>query len=185
MPQYKLLFAILLLTSPSDTDQISQPQRLFCALSGSLQEVAIAWEIMDSRERSHVLARDQDLKFDLHMLQNRIEELQFAPYVQESQRFPDKEIVNGMISFNRMYHQDMLTRLSFDQLHSEHVRHAVQENQKLFQIWDTVRDIKCPYFYITVRRRALNRLRQQIGDRAFYSGELPPPVPMERLPWYR
>jgi hypothetical protein len=44
-----------------------------------------------------------------------------------------------------------------------------------------VRDARCDYYYVTVRRLALKRLRELVGDEAYYAGNLPPCVPIWRL----
>ena len=42
----------------------------------------------------------------------------------------------------------------------------------LYQIWDLVRESNCDYYYITVRRQALKKLRDTIGAPAYTSGVL-------------
>ena len=61
------------------------------------------------------------------------------------------------------------------------VRAILQETDQLYQIWDTVRDARCEYYYVTVRRQALKRLREALGDEAYFSGRLPPHVPLWRF----
>jgi hypothetical protein len=57
----------------------------------------------------------------------------------------------------------------------------MQEADRLYQVWDTVRDARCDYYYVTVRRQALKRLRDMLGSDAYYSGVLPPHVPLWRF----
>ena len=45
----------------------------------------------------------------------------------------------------------------------------------------TVRDARSEYYYVTVRRQALVLLRHLAGNHAFYSGQLPPHVPIWRF----
>ena len=117
------------------------------------------------------------------MLQ-RFQELgRLAPRLAEAARFPDRDMINSMLAFNRQYQQDLSTRLTLDLIHAEEVRTALLETEQLYRIWDTVRDVRCGYYYITVRRRALRDLRDTLGMNAFYGGQLPPSVPMWRLPW--
>ena len=44
-----------------------------------------------------------------------------------------------------------------------------------------MRDARCEYYYITVRRQALKRLRTMIGAEAYDAAELPPYVPLWRF----
>ena len=43
------------------------------------------------------------------------------------------------------------------------------------------RHAACEYYYVTVRRQALKKLKEMIGDQAYYSGSLPPHVPVWRF----
>ena len=61
------------------------------------------------------------------------------------------------------------------------LRTALQETDHLYYIWDTVRDARCEYYYVTVRRQALKRLRDLLGEEAYYTTKLPPFVPLWRF----
>ena len=50
------------------------------------------------------------------------------------------------------------------------------------RVWDKVRDVHCEYHYVTYRRQALQELRELVGPRAYYTGQLPPHVPLWRIP---
>ncbi len=63
----------------------------------------------------------------------------------------------------------------------EWLRATIQETDRLYQVWDKVRDARCDYYYVTVRRTALKDLRALIGDQAYYAGDLPPCVPLWRF----
>ena len=69
-----------------------------------------------------------------------------------------------------------------DLVHGDELRIALNETDHLYQVWDSVRDARCNYYYVTVRRQALKTLREMIGTEAFYRGELPPHVPVWRFP---
>jgi hypothetical protein len=58
------------------------------------------------------------------------------------------------------------------------VQSVLLETDRLYQVWDAVRDARCDYYYVNVRRQALERLRELVGDEAYYSGDLPPCVPL-------
>ena len=53
------------------------------------------------------------------------------------------------------------------------------------QVWNTLRDARCSFYYVAVRRQALKQLRELVGEPAFYRAELPPPLPTWRLPRVR
>ena len=61
------------------------------------------------------------------------------------------------------------------------VRLALKETDCLYQVWDSVRDARCEYYYITVRRQALKKLHPLLGPDAYAGGEWPPHVPLWRF----
>jgi hypothetical protein len=44
-----------------------------------------------------------------------------------------------------------------------------------------VRDARCEYYYVTVRRQALKRLKDMLGEDDYYAAKLPPHVPIWRF----
>src|SRR5439155_11277213 len=105
---------------------------------------------------------------DLNMLRRRYKELADAPRLADSYRFPERAAVNELVRFNRAY------RKNLDQRH-------LLETDRLYQVWDAVRDARCEFYYVTVRRHALKKLKDQIGDEAWDTATLPPGVPTWRF----
>jgi hypothetical protein len=154
---------------------------MYQRLRPMIQTLAVQLEILDPREVRYILARAEDFASDLNLLRRRYRELADAPPVSDSFRFPDREAINEMLSFNRAYRQYIDIRQAVELSHWWEHQATLQETEQLYQIWDTVRDSRCEYYYVTVRRQALKRLREQLGEQAYYSGELPPYVPLWRF----
>jgi hypothetical protein len=174
------LLAAALLTAPADRDLALSPE-LFATVGPAAQQLALKWEILDPREVRYVLARPEDFTADLKLLQRRYHELANAPPVADCLRFPDRATVSDLLAFNRAYRQQMDARQAIELVHWWEYREAVQEADKLYQVWDNVRDARCDYYYVTVRRHALQKLRESIGPEAYYAGRLPPHVPVWRF----
>jgi hypothetical protein len=51
----------------------------------------------------------------------------------------------------------------------------------VYRVWDHLRDARCEYYYVTVRRAALEKLRADLGDADFVAGVMPEPV---LLSWF-
>jgi hypothetical protein len=149
-------------------------------LRPSVLALAMDAEVLDPREKGFVMG--QDVLGDLAMLQGRYVEFYKAPLLSEGTRFPDRKLINEFLALNRSYRNQLTQRLAIDLVYSEEIRTAIQETDQLYQIWDTVRDARCDYYYVTVRRQALSLLRDLIGAEAFYTGELPPHVPVWHFP---
>jgi hypothetical protein len=174
------LLAVALLTAPVDSPEATVPEN-FATLSPAVQNLAIQWEILDPREVRYVLTRSEDFASDLKLLRRRYHELLGAPPLSDGFRFPERSAISDMLAFNRAYRQNLDNRLSVEMVRVWELQEAVQEADRLYQVWDLVRDARCDYYYVTVRRQALKRLRDLVGQEAYYSGNLPPYVPLWRF----
>ena len=143
--------------------------------------LALEWELMDAREVRYLLARPEDFEADLSVLRRRYAELADAPPSSDCLRFPDRATINELLAFNRAYRQHLDVRQPSEPARWWQLRAVLQETDQLYQVWDTIRDARCEYYYVTVRRQALKRLREQLGDAAYYGGPLPPHVPAWRF----
>jgi hypothetical protein len=175
------VLAIALLTAPPWPPDARDVQNLFETMKGPLQALAVKWEILDPRESRYILARQDDFVADVNLLRRRYHELANAPAVADSRRFPERALVNDLLAFNRAYRQHIDIRQPLELIHWWELRTALQETDHLYQVWDSVRDARCDYYYVTVRRQALKRLRDLIGEEAYYSSTLPPCVPLWRF----
>jgi hypothetical protein len=182
MGSFKVLIAAAVLSSPWEVPAGDDAARVHAALAPSLRAVALGWEVLDRRETDDLLAHPENFAADLQELQKRFGELQNAPPVAEAGRFPARDLVNDLLAFNRAYMQDLNARLEVDTIHGDELRAAMLETEHLYKIWDCVRDVRTEYCFVNARRRALQQLRELVGDRAFYTGQLPPHVPMWRFP---
>jgi hypothetical protein len=181
MVAFKVLAAAALLTSSWEPSQ-EQSARLHAESASALRTLVLRWEIMDRREKDDLLANPQNFAADLKLLRERFAELHDAPAVAEATRFPCKDVVSDLLAGNRAYRQELATRLEVDTIHCEELRAALLETDQLYQVWDAIRDARSEYCFVFVRRQALKRVREMIGDQAFFTGELPPYVPIWRLP---
>lgn len=174
------VLAAALLTAPPEADLAVNPN-LFSTAAPALQGLALKWELLDPREARYVLARPEDFAADLKMLQRRYQDLAKAPPLHDCTRFPERETVTELLAFNRAYRQQMATRQTVEPVHWWEFQEAVNEADQLYQIWDAVRDARCGYYYVTVRRQALKKLLDMLGSEAYYEGRLPPYVPLWRF----
>jgi hypothetical protein len=176
-----MALAAALLTTPPDVPDPPPDADEWPAVQEAVQTLAVQWEILDPREVRYVMARVEDGENDLALLRRRYQELKDAPKLCDAQRFPDRGTVNELLAFNRAYRRHLDSRQALEQDRSQCLRTALKETDNLYQVWDSVRDARCEYYYITVRRQALKRLRQMIGDESYDTAELPPYVPLWRF----
>lgn len=175
-----LLAVVLMTTSPESPDGLGSPE-LYQYLAPALQHVAVQWELLDPREVRYVLARPEEFTADLQLLRRRHSELADAPSLSDCLRFPDRALINEQLAFNRAYRRHIDNRQPVELSRWWELRGVLQEIDQLYQVWDTVRDARCEYYYVTVRRQALKRLRDMVGYDDYYAGRLPPYVPVWRF----
>jgi hypothetical protein len=176
-----LILAAILLTTPPGIPEPTPPEDRWPALRDAVHQVAVEWEILDQRETRYVLARAEDFSTDLNMLRRRYQELADAPPAADGFRFPDRNVVNEMVRFNRAFRKHLDQRQQLEADRTDALRAVMWETDRLYSVWDAVRDARCEFYYVTVRRAALKKLRDLIGEEAYLAGRLPPNVPTWRF----
>jgi len=176
-----LVLAAILITTPPGTPESCPPAERWENLRDAIHQTAVEWEILDPRETRYVLSRPEDFCGDLNMLRRRYQELKDAPSAADSVRFPDRNAVNELVRFNRAFRKNLDQRQQFEVDRADALRSVIWETDRLYSIWDSVRDARCEFYYVTVRRHALKKLKEQIGDDAYMHATLPPNVPTWRF----
>jgi hypothetical protein len=175
------VLAMTLLTAPVDEPIPPNLEAPLVTVRPTMQAVALHWEILDRRELRYVFTRSEDFTDDLKLLRKRHADLADAPPLHDCMRFPDRTLINELLAFNRAYRQHLDSQQALEVTYWWEYHEMLQEADRLYQVWDTVRDARCDYYYVTVRRQALKKLRDNVGDQAYFSGRLPPHVPIWRF----
>jgi hypothetical protein len=181
MTPYDLILAAALLSVPPGTPEEPPTPDRWPAVQEAIHKTAIRLEILDERETRYVLARVEDFEADLDLLRRRNQELHDAPPLADAARFPGRDAVNQLIQFNRTYRTFLEGRQTWEADRAEVIGVALAETDRLYRVWDAVRDARCEFYYVTVRRQALKRLRDGLGDTAYETADLPPHVPAWRF----
>jgi hypothetical protein len=176
-----LILAAALLSAPVDTPEQIPSEANWPSLRDAIHKIAIEWEIMDERESRYVLASRDDFEADLNLLRKRYVELANAPKLADCRRFPDRDTISEFIKFNRAYRKHLEECAMWELDRADLYHNAIQETDRFYHQWDAVRDAQCEFYYVTVRRAALKKLRESIGDEAFTTGKMPPYVPNWRF----
>src|SRR5215472_6522695 len=132
---YECVMAVALLTAPPGALDGADPPPDYASLRPALQQLAVHWEILDPREVRYVLARAEDFQADLKLLRRRYHNLGDAPRLCECSRFPDRAVVNDLLTFNRSYRQFLSVRQPVDLIHGDELRVALNETDRLYQVW--------------------------------------------------
>lgn len=172
-----LILAAALLTAPAGTPEPAPAADRWPGLRAALVQTALDWELLDERETRYVLARAEDFEADLNLIRRRHAELAGAPRLSEAARFPDKDTVNECVRSNRAYRKHLDVRLAWEADRAAGLRLAACETDRLYRVWDGVRDARCEFYYVTVRRAALKKVKEMIGEESYAAGELPSYLP--------
>lgn len=181
MTNYDLLLAAALLCAPPETPEHPPTADRWPAIQEALHTTAIRLEIMDERETRYVLANILDFEMDLNLLRRRHQDLKDSPPLMEAERLPPRELVNELITFNRAYRGHLAERQAWEPDRADLIKTALGETDRLYQVWDAVRDARCEFYYVSVRRCALKRLVDMLGEDAYRTVDLPPHVPVWRF----
>jgi len=176
-----LMLAAVLLTTPAGVPEPTPAVEQWNNVRDAVHKVAVDWEILDQRETRYIMSRPDDYSADLNLLRRRYQELKDAPRVADSFRFPDRTAVNDLVRFNRAFRKHLDQRHELETDRSEELRLVMRETDRLYQVWDAVRDARCEFYYVTVRRQALKKLKDMLGDESYTAGTLPPNVPTWRF----
>ncbi len=162
-------FLLLLCDSvaPGSVDEAAWRRRLV--------DGAIAAEVLDAREAG-LIFRMEASGSDFDLIKERYQQLADAPPVSDALRFPCRTVVLEYLDLNRKY-RNYLERLQW----TESVGAALEETERLHKLWELVWFASTDTSYVCTRREALQALRQQLGDEAYYAGRLPTPVPLHRF----
>src|SRR5580704_18107741 len=109
-----MILAVMLLSAPVGTPEHSPPPDRWPHVQAAIHQIAIDWEILDSRETRYVLAKPEDFQEDMDFLRKRRIDLEDAPKVLESDRLPTRQALNDCIRFNRAYRKHLETRLVWE-----------------------------------------------------------------------
>jgi hypothetical protein len=173
--------AVVLLTVPAWGAEPDINLDFVPGLRPAMQRLALKWEILDEQESGYVLARPETFAHDLQLLRRRYRELADAPPVSDCERFPDRATVGDLLAFNRAYRECLTSRQAVEPARRWELREALQETDRLYEVWDAIGDARRDSWYVTFRRQALKRLRDLLGPEAYYTGNLPPHVPIWRF----
>lgn len=146
------------------------------------QLVFFSNELLDRREIRYMFSNPKNFIGDWEIIQRRIKDLKDAPYLSDAVVFPERSVVNELLMFNRAYRQHIENCLAV--WHTNDFQVIKDEIEQLYVIWDAVRDAKCEYYYVHIRRQALLKLKTELDkiDPTWYDrGIMPPHVPHWRF----
>ncbi len=168
-----LLAAVLLLTAQPGQYEPLPTEEAFPAIRDGVHQIAVQWEILDTRETSYIFHSLSSFQSDLDLLRRRRLDFAGCPPVSECGKFPDRYVCNRIIEGNRLERCELLQRRDLERDRQELFESRIVELDSEYRILDACRDAWADMYYITVRRHALRRLRDTLGEENYQMGLLP------------
>lgn len=177
----ELAVAFMLLTAPPGFNEPPPDAARWPAVQAAVQQLAIDWELLDPRETRYILAKPEEFGLDVNLLRRRHAEFLTAPRLRDAERLPDRHYAGDLIQFNRAFRKTLDQRRVLETDRTDDWLDVIRETDKLHAVWDAVRDARCDFYYVTVRRGALRKLKEMLGEDAWEAGDLPPGIPTWRF----
>lgn len=171
-----IIKALLLLAmiSPESKDAHMEALKSFPKAHQVATELFVNLELLDEREKRYVFNKHEELECDTTMMVSRYNSLKNAPKLQDHIRFNiSRNTINDLVRFNRSFNKYCESQIPFNLDRAGQYQAAMKECNQLYEVWDVLRDSKCEFYYIHIRRTALNRYKQLMGEEAYNNGELP------------
>ena len=118
-----------------------------------------------------------DFGSELRWCQRWAVSLKNAPPLADHHWLPSQEIIKTAIAFNEQ-HRAWLEMRAAARPWCVGTEHALEQTRRLGLAWTSARDAINEGGQWNERRVSLARLRELIGERAYYAGEMPPWVPV-------
>lgn len=107
-----------------------------------------------------------------------------APPLSDAERFPPRRVAAAALEFNRAYRDYLECQQAFEVRSWWDWQDALNETDYVYQCWSALAAVQGAEGEDGASRRAaLERLRELLGEEAYYQGAMPPCVPVWRF-WY-
>lgn len=175
------VWAIAVLMGSPDFDEPFPAEPDLGAAQAALKEVAVEIEILDEREKTYFFLgpKEEDWHNDVRLLRNRYKELKDCPRLASADNFIwGRTEISELTNFNRQYYKVLEKQSLNNPDRYDLFKLALKDTNMLYQTWDALRDSKCHFYYTVVKRQALKRLKDTIGEEDFLAGRMPDHVPV-------
>lgn len=136
-----------------------------------VRALVLDWELVDDRELRYMLVRPEDYQHDIDVIRGRWRVLRDVPRLDTVWRLPERGAVQDGLTLNRAFKRYLEAKLVMYPDGLDDIQEAIRETEALYTIWDSMRDARSEFMYVSTRRVALSRVPEII----------PPCVPIWRF----
>ena len=149
-------FLYLLLLVPGMPDSIARP-------------LALRFELLDERELRY--------KLDADLIRHRAWNLMGAPLVADAGKLPPRMALTENLAFLRGNLEFVNDCIVGWPEHAEYYKAWRREILALLSFWSTALDSQIDFYYVTVRRERLKKIRDEVGLQDWLFNNWPPMIP--------
>lgn len=167
---------------------VQPPNEVIRFVRFPIRQICIASQVASKDEfdtfHSYVfLTYDTTMSSDLDVLRRRVESCRHLPRLEELRLFvntPQPE-ARALVDFSEAHiaYLEMFIRLHPG--NSSAAQRHLNEAYELYRIWSHLLNSRLEFFSVVDRRTYLLKLKQALGDEMYYSGRMPPHVPLWRF----
>lgn len=175
----------LLLASMALDGHLPDPIALYLMpfLRPCILALAVEDEILDPRECRYTLTNEP--LADLKRLQEKRRTYAHFPRLHEGDHLPTAEQIQLRTRLAAAVQYEITNRQAMGMIEPHLLLAMKKETERLQTFWGYAYDVRCPYYYVCVKREALAKLVQMLGEERFFRGDWPDPVPFrhfQRIP---
>lgn len=142
----------------------------------ALKDISLQLELVGPHENWA-----SDFRSELRYVRHYARTLYDAPPLADCDWLPPVWYAADCCRFNEQYQCHLQTQQMLLTHRSEELGTTLGETRQLHNVWDSVRRASSTNQAWAYRRRSLQQLREAVGEESYYSGRLPPAVPMWRF----
>jgi hypothetical protein len=104
-----------------------------------------------------------------------------GPPLADLERFPPYDVAMTWLILNRQFRETLTARIVLERHHRAELSVVLEEAQRLYDIFDALRDAQRTSYNLTYRRTRLKQLWLLLGPEDYGAARLPCPIPWSGL----
>lgn len=114
------------------------------------------------------------------LIRDHIIDMKHLPFQEEAQCLPSLDTCIFIMILNRQMDSYLRERIKLDTTNADIIRNIINENDKIYEIWNLTRDAKYGSSVYT-RRESLYKLKKEMANDPLYFLKLPGAIPYWRF----
>jgi len=100
------------------------------------------------------------------------------PPVSDCNRLPAQDVIEHGRICGIYYRQYLISRRAVRLQDGDRYDDYLREANRLYKVWEIIDEATVPHLPWQMKRKALAKLKDLVGEEAYFRGHWPPPVPL-------